>query len=206
MATSVGVLLYDGIETLDFCGPYEVFTVTRLNPAQRTEASPFMVQLIAEKTEIQTAAGMRLLADVLLEKAPAFDILVIPGGQGSRREMKNPALLAWLKRQTPQLWTSVCTGSLILGAAGLLDGYRATTHWAALSALKEVSAQIDVIADEHVVEDRNRFTSAGISAGIDMALKVVARICGAEVALATARHMEYDFRPDNNRRVATLSA
>ena len=128
---------------------------------------------------------------------------MVPGGWGTRREMNNDRLIAWISERARQVTTltSVCTGSLLLGKAGLLDGKRATTHWRVLEEMRGWFPAINVIDDEHVVEEGNVITSAGISAGIDMALRVVARHHGEAVARATARHMEYPFPEDNRRRV-----
>jgi len=117
--------------------------------------------------------------------------------------MMNDRLIAWVAERAREVatLTSVCTGSLLLGKAGLLDGKRATTHWRVLEEMQERFPAVTVIDDQHVVEEGDLLTSAGISAGIDMALRVVARHHGEEVARATARHMEYPFPEDNRRRV-----
>jgi transcriptional regulator GlxA family with amidase domain len=117
--------------------------------------------------------------------------------------MKNDAMLSFVSRQARQVetLTSVCTGALILGNAGLLDGRRATTHWRSLDLMRELFPNVTVEIDAHVVEDGNVLTSAGISAGIDMALRVVQRYCGEDIARATARHMEYPYPESNARRV-----
>jgi transcriptional regulator GlxA family with amidase domain len=199
----VGIVLFEDIEVLDFCGPFEVFAATRLDEAKRREEpSPFEVVLVAEKNApIVTAGGMKVIPDHTFETCPKLDILVVPGGWGTRRELNNPPMLDWLRLRASEVetLTSVCTGAMLLGAAGLLDGHRATTHWRSLDWMRESFPAVTVVYDQHVVEDGPIFTSAGISAGIDMALKVVARSCGADVARATARHMEYPY-PDNNTR------
>ena len=201
----VGILIFPEVEVLDFCGPYEVFTVTRLDEARRREeASPFEVLLLAEREEaITTAGGMRVLPDCTLAACPPLDILVVPGGWGTRRQMDNKILIDWIAEQGRQVetLTSVCTGALLLGRAGLLDGRRATTHWRSLEALRESFPRVTVEEQLHVVEDGNLLTSAGISAGLDLALKVVARYYGEAVARATARHMEYRYPEDNARRI-----
>jgi transcriptional regulator GlxA family with amidase domain len=128
-------------------------------------------------------------------------VLVVPGGWGTRVEMHNARLIDWISARAREVatLTSVCTGSLLLGKAGLLDGKRATTHWRVLDEMRTWFPAIHVIDDEHVVEEGNIITSAGISAGIDMALRVVARQHGEAVARAAASHMEYPF-PEGNRR------
>jgi transcriptional regulator GlxA family with amidase domain len=124
-------------------------------------------------------------------------------GWGTRREMNNDRLIDWIRDRARQVTTltSVCTGSLLLGKAGLLDGKRATTHWRVLEEMRGWFPAVHVIDEQHVVEEGDLLTSAGISAGIDMALRVVARHHGDAVAQATARHMEYPFPEDNRRRV-----
>ncbi len=144
-----------------------------------------------------------LVPDHRFEDCPPLDLLVVPGGWGTRRELKNDRLIQWPSaraREVPTL-TSVCTGSLLLGKAGLLDGKRATTHWRVLAEMRAMFPAVKVIDDQHVVEEGDLITSAGTSAGIDMALWVVARHHGDAVAQATARHMEYPFPVDNWRRV-----
>jgi len=203
--TRVGILIFPEVEVLDFCGPFEVFSVTRLDEARRREdPSPFAVSLIAEGTEPITASGgLRVLPDHTLASCPALDLLVVPGGWGTRAALNNAPLIDWIAARGRQVrtLTSVCTGAMLLGRAGLLDGRRATTHWRSLDWLQESYPKVAVERALHVVEDGDLLTSAGISAGIDMALRVVARYYGEAVARATARHMEYPFPDDNRRRV-----
>jgi len=202
----VGILIFEEVEVLDFCGPFEVFSATRLNEEKRREEpSPFNAFLVAEKKNlVVTSGGMRVLADYGLNDCPSLDILVVPGGWGTRREMNNGLLLSWIAERAKEVDTlaSVCTGSLLLGRAGLLDGKRATTHWRSLNWMKELFPRTKVERGLHFVEDGNLLTSAGISAGIDMALKVVARYFGENVARATAKHMEYPFPESNARRIS----
>ena len=198
-----GIVLFDSIEVLDFCGPFEVFSATRLNEdKRRDEKSPFDVLLIAENNDpVVTTGGMKVIPAFTFESCPKLDILVVPGGWGTRKEIKNAKMLEWLRTRASEveLLTSVCTGSMLLGFAGLLDGHHATTHWRSLDWMRESFPSVSVEYDKHVVEDGTVFTSAGISTGIDMALKVVARCCGESIARATAKHMEYLY-PDNNLR------
>jgi len=200
----VGILVFPNVEVLDFCGPYEVFSVTRLREAsRRDEASPFEVLLIAEHAGPVTATGgLRVLPDVTIDTCPPLDILVVPGGWGTRTEIDNERLLAWIsaRGKSVETLTSVCTGSMLLGKAGLLDGRHATTHWRALPWMCESFPTVTVEEKQHVVEDGHVLTSAGISAGIDMALRVVARYHGEEIARATARNMEYRYVPEDNAR------
>lgn len=202
----VGILIFPDVEVLDFCGPFEVFSVTRLDESTRRESvSPFEVVVVAESREPATATGgLRVLPDYDLTDCPPLDILVVPGGWGTRKGMDNDRLVAWVADRAHQADTvaSVCTGSLLLGKAGVLDGKRATTHWWALDLLRGTFPRITVLDDQHVVEDGRILTSAGISAGIDLALKVVERYYGPGVARATAKYMEYPFPESNARRIA----
>jgi transcriptional regulator GlxA family with amidase domain len=200
----VGILVFPDVEVLDFCGPFEVFSVTRVNEAaRREEPSPFEVLLVAETAEpVKATGGLRVIPDVTIERCPALDVLVVPGGWGTRTEINNARLVGWIgeRGKSVETLTSVCTGSMLLGQAGLLEGRHATTHWRALPWMRESFPAVTVEEKLHVVEDGNVLTSAGISAGIDMALRVVTRYHGDEVARATARHMEYRYVPDDNSR------
>ena len=201
----VGILVFPEVEVLDFCGPFEVFSVTRLDEdRRRQDTSPYEVLVIAENPGVVVATGgLKVVPDHVLEDCPPIDVLVIPGGWGTRREMSNDRMIRWLSERAKEVTTltSVCTGSLLLGKAGLLDGKRATTHWRALDVMRGLFPAVNVIDDQHVVEEGDLITSAGISAGIDMALRVVAKHHGDSVARATARYMEYPFPEDNRRRV-----
>jgi transcriptional regulator GlxA family with amidase domain len=200
-----GILIFEDVEVLDFCGPFEVFSVTRLSEERRREEpSPFHPFLIAEtKAPVITTGGMKVLPDYDLDSCPALDVLVIPGGWGTRKEMQNQRLLNWIAGRSREIetLTSVCTGALLLGQAGLLEGKRATTHWRSLDWMQEIFPKTTVEKQLHFVEDGALLTSAGISAGIDMALRVVVRYFGEAVARATAKHMEYPFPESNARRI-----
>jgi len=201
----VGIVLFEDIEVLDFCGPFEVFCAVRLNEdTRREEPSPFEVWLVAERPEpVTTHGNMQVMPHYTFENCPPLHILVVPGGWGTRKELNNPAMLAWLRARAAEVetLTSVCTGSMLLGSAGLLNGRHATTHWRSLNWMRDAFPQVTVDFQKHVVEDGPVVTSAGISAGIDMALKVVARYCGENIARSTARHMEYPYPDSNERRV-----
>ena len=202
----VGIVIFPNVEVLDFCGPFEVFSVTRLDETRRREdVSPFEVCLIAESLEpVRASGGLRVQPDYTLLTAPRLDILVVPGGWGTRSEINNTALLAWIAHRAREVetLTSVCTGALLLGAAGLLNGRRATTHWRSLDWMRQSFPDVTVEDALRVVEDGTIVTSAGISAGIDMALRVVTRHFGEAVGRATARQMEYPYPADNQRAVA----
>jgi transcriptional regulator GlxA family with amidase domain len=201
----VGILVFPDVEVLDFCGPYEVFSVTHLDEPRRREVpGPYEVLLVAEQPgPVRATGGLRVLPDHTLDDCPPLDLLVVPGGWGTRALLEHAPLLDWLRERGGQgeLLTSVCTGSLLLGKAGLLDGRRATTHWRSLDWMQELLPEVTVVRDEHVVEDGRVLTSAGISAGIDLALRVVARQHGEAVARVTARYMEYPYPESNARRV-----
>lgn len=200
--THVGILIFNDVEVLDFCGPFEVFSVTR---RQRGEPeSPFKALLVAETADvIHTRGGMKVVPHVTIDNCPPLDILLIPGGRGTRPLLNNDTILNWIKTQATQVktLTSVCTGSLLLGQAGLLDGLTATTHWESLDMMAARFPQVTVNRDQHWVEQGDVLTSAGISAGIDMALQVVARYHGEAVARETALQMEYPYPEHNQRRV-----
>ena len=199
----VGILVFPDVDVLDFCGPYEVFSVVRLHEDQRRkESSPFEVVTIASQTEpISTASGLLVIPHYSFADCPSLDILVVPGGWGVRKEIGNEQLIDWIRSQgsRAETITSVCTGVMLLGAAGLLEGRRATTHWRSLDWMRSSFPRVDVQENVRVVQDGPVITSAGISAGIDMALTVVARYHGAAIAEATARHMEYPvYRHDGH--------
>ena len=151
----VGIVLFEDIEVLDFCGPFEVFSAVRLNEVnRREEASPFEVWLVAESSEpVTTAGNMRVMPHYTFENCPPLHILVVPGGWGTRKELNNPTMLEWLRTRAAEVetLTSVCTGSMLLGFAGLLNGLRATTHWRSLNWMRESFPEVTVEFQKHVV-------------------------------------------------------
>lgn len=205
MQKQVGILIFENIEVLDFCGPFEVLSVVRLDEKKRMETlSPFDVKLIAPTKEVVvTKGGMKVIPDFDIHDCPPLDILIVPGGMGTRTLMYNEEILNFVraKAKEVELLTSVCTGSLILANAQLLDGLEATTHWKSLNRMKEEFPHVMVCTDKHFVEDGNVISSAGISAGIDMALYILKRYFGKEVARSTAQHMEYPYLEVNERKV-----
>ncbi len=202
---TVGIVIFDEVEVLDFCGPFEVFSVTRLDPDKRRETeSPFDVRLVAEKPgPVRTTGGMTVTPMCTFADCPPLDILLVPGGWGTRREIDNPAFIDWLRERGQQasILASVCTGSILLGRAGFLDGCRATTHWQVLDWMRELFPACEVVPDKHFVRDGKLWTSAGISAGLDLTLNLVAETQGEAVARATARHMEYPYPESDARRI-----
>ena len=201
----VGIVIYEEVEVLDFCGPFEVFSVVRLNEEKRREEpSPFQSLLVAQNPSMVVATGgMQILPHHTLADCPHLDVVVVPGGWGFRNQLKNLVLLEWLRDRAAkaETLTAVCTGSMLLGSAGLLDGMDATTHWRFLDSMRDSFPTVKVKYDKHFVQDGRVFTSAGISAGIDMSLKVVTQYFGEGIARATARHMEYPFPESDARRI-----
>ena len=194
-ARNVGILVYNDVELLDFCGPYEVFTTARKVGAE----PPLRVFTVAVAPgPVVTANGLSIHPDFTIANCPAMDVLVVPGGQGARREKDNPDLLNWLKERDREveILLSVCTGALILGTAGLLDGLRATTFHGALDLLAELSPSTEVVRDRRVVDNGRVVTSAGVSAGIDASLHVAGRLLGMDAAQQMADHMEYRWVRD----------
>lgn len=188
---NVGILIFEGAELLDFTGPFEAFST-----AGRYETPYFNTFTVAATdAPITTPNGLRVLPDHSFDSVPPIDILVVPGGQGTRREVDNPAVIDWIKRVavSADLVTSVCTGSFLLAQAGLLDGLQATTHWRSIDRMRETYPSIDVLAQSRFVDQGKIVTSAGVSAGIDMALHVIERVSGRDAAESSARLMEYDY-------------
>jgi transcriptional regulator GlxA family with amidase domain len=192
---TVGILIFDDVEVLDFAGPFEVFATTRLPGDEGDRA--FHVVTVAERAEVVRCRGDLLVQPHhTIEDHPPLDILLVPGGYGTRREATNQKLLDWIAAQdrTTELTTSVCTGAFLLAARGLLDELPATTHWGSIERLKNAHPRVDVRDNVRYVDNGHIVTSAGVSAGIDMSLHIVGRLLGEDVARETARNMEYDRR------------
>ena len=193
----VGILIFDQVEVLDVAGPFEVFSVTRLNETLRfDDDSPFHIVLIAENLDlVYSIGGLRLTPDVTFDDCPELDLLLVPGGLGTRKEVHNTALLKWIlsKASRTRLIASVCTGSSLLGKAGLLDGRNATIHWRAFDFLSSCAPKAHIKRNVQFTLDDPIFTSAGVAAGIDMALRIVSHFFGSKVGQSTARHMEYPY-------------
>jgi transcriptional regulator GlxA family with amidase domain len=193
MTRNVAILIFDDVEVLDFCGPFEVFSVTGLRNAGER---PFHVYTVAEKAEpILARNGLSVNPTYTIDNCPPSDLLLIPGGFGTRKEMYNETLLGWIKAQSEQveLLLSVCTGALVLARAGLLAGLSATTHWVAMDELRKVAPDTRLCPDERYVDNGKIVLAAGVSAGIDMSLHVVSRLLGKEQAAEAACHMQYDY-------------
>ncbi|WP_413670556.1 DJ-1/PfpI family protein [Mucilaginibacter sp. Mucisp86] len=185
---NICMLLFPELTILDFAGPYEVFS----------RAACFNIRIVSENTNpIQTEGGAYLKADYTFDNCPPSDILFVPGGKGITPILTNEKYLAFLKMQaeTAQYITAVCTGSLILAAAGLLQGYKATTHWRSLELLRILNVEA---VDERVVTDRNRITGGGITAGIDFGLTLTALLGGEDMAKTIQLLLEYAPLPPFN--------
>ena len=185
---TIGMLIFDGMTNSDFAAPADVFA--RVRAAE--------VHVIGKSTEpVTTDAQVRVVPSLALRDAPPLDLLFVPGGPGTTSLMEDAEVLDFLTSRAPRAqWiTSVCTGALVLGAAGLLRGYRATTHWSAMEVLPLLGAEP---VDERVVIDRNRITGGGVTAGIDFGLSVVSELFGMEMAQLIQLGQEYNPRPPFN--------
>src|SRR5919112_6575391 len=164
---TVGILVFDQVEVLDVAGPFEVFAVTRLNnECRQEESSPFRVLLVSENMDqVSAIGGLRFTPDVTKDNCPDLDLLIVPGGWGTRTQVKNANLLKWIanKSRRTRLTGSVCTGSSLLGEAGLLDGREATTHWRTFDFLRQAAPNACIREDLRFTTDGSVFTSAGIS-------------------------------------------
>lgn len=189
---NVGILIFDEVEVLDFTGPFEVFSIA----ADDNSTKLFNVTVIAEKNRIINARnGLKVLPDYSFQDTKEIDILIIPGGFGAETvEFKNQELLKWIIEinKKTMITASVCTGAIILAETKLLDNKKATTHWMDIDRLKKDYPSIRVIADKKYVEDGKFLTSGGVSAGINMSLYIIEKLCGKEIAVNTAKRMEYD--------------
>jgi transcriptional regulator GlxA family with amidase domain len=207
---NVGILLFEDVEVLDFSGPFEVFSRTRLVPGPESrrseESAPFWVFTVARREEpVTSTGGLRVIPHFGFANAPRIDLLLVPGGYGTRALVNDEETLDWIRRAAAgaRRVTSVCTGSLLLARAGLLDGRRATTHWGALDLLATLGREVRVERGLRVVDD-GVVTSAGVASGIDMAFYLVERLFGRDVADETARYIEY--RRETSPEVAGLGA
>jgi transcriptional regulator GlxA family with amidase domain len=192
--TTVGIFVFPGVEELDFVGPWEVLRAwERLFP----DDGQHVVLVAPSEATITCVLGMRLVPDVTWATTPPLDLLLYPGGQGMVAHLGDETIRAWVRglAGAGTIMTSVCTGALVYADAGLLDGRPATTHWASLDKLAALGHDVHVRPDDRFVDDGNIVTSAGVSAGIDMALHLVDRLAGVEHARAVRRYIQYDPDP-----------
>jgi len=189
MTITTGIVLFDDAEELDWAGPWEVFTMAR-------KEGDRVVTIAEHDRPVVCAKGLRVLADHTFDDAPALDVVIVPGGQGTRREVDNPVMTDWLAKVAVGCrWvTSVCTGAFVLHAAGPARGKRVTTHWGSIDRLKE-RGDATVLENVRYVRDGDVVTAAGVSAGIDMALWLVGQLYDVDHARAVQRFMEYDPAP-----------
>ena len=191
---SVGIMVFNEVEVLDFAGPFEVLSLTT---HQDSGSKPFAVHVISQTGELVHARnGLMVKPSYSFADAPALDILIIPGGYGAEEiEIRNETVINWIKEQSKQvkLLASVCTGAFLLAEAELLDNKIATTHWMDIDRLEKEYPKITVQKGVKYVDEDTIITAAGISAGLDMSFHIVKRFAGAEIARATAKRMEYEI-------------
>ena len=188
----VGAVLFEGFELLDFFGPLEMFGL--LEAAAK-------ITVVAEKTgAVKSSCGPCGMADATMAGSGGFDVLLIPGGIGTRKEMANPQFLAELKRlaEASRVVATVCTGSFLLARTGLLDGRKATSNKRVFQQVKNYAPKVEWIAKSRWVECGKYFTSSGVSAGMDMTLAVIAKLCGRETSLQIASRAEYEWHEDSS--------
>jgi len=190
MEPSIGILIFEDVEELDFVGPWEVLTARPYLPERNR-----VLTIAAQDGPVRCAKGLRVLPDCSFQNAPELDVLLVPGGEGTRSE-KRGVLVDWIRKVAPRArWlTSVCTGAFLLQEAGLLEGKRVTTHWAFIEELRKCG-NLTVLENRRYVRDGNIVTAAGVSAGIDMALWLSGQLHGVDVARKLQRFIEYDPAP-----------
>ena len=190
---SIAALVFPGFETLDLFGPIEMFGLLQ---------DEFSISIVAQQPgEVASAQGQRVCVDCSFNDAGNFDILLIPGGPGTRTELSNPALLDWLKTASAgaEIIMSVCTGSVLLACAGLLNGRKATSNKMSFGWVQEQGPNVDWVARARWVEDGRFFTSSGVSAGMDMSLAVIAHLLDRTSADKVAQIAEYEWHEDAAR-------
>jgi transcriptional regulator GlxA family with amidase domain len=194
MTTRIGISLFEGAEELDWAGPWEVLSAW----AQNHPTDDVEVFTVSQHDGVVTCAkGLKVVPDHTWDSAPPIDVLVYPGGRGTRPQIGDETVAGWLRKtaDSAQLMTSVCTGSLVFADAGLLDGRPATTHWGSLDRLGSLGEGIAVRPDDRFVDDGDVITAAGVSAGIDMALHLIARLVSVERAREVRHYIQYDPEP-----------
>lgn len=191
---NVAILIYDGVEVLDFAGPFEVFAVA----SEMHDHALFNVEMVAAENRPYIAVnGLKVLPNRLMESPAAVDVLVVPGGAGSRTAMNDPVLLDWIRRTAPaaEVVLSICSGARFLAALNMLDGLEVATHHQVYPHLAELAPAARLRPGVRYVDAGHVVTTGGISAGIDGSFHLVARLAGGEAAKETAAYMEYDWKP-----------
>ena len=191
---AIAIFIFEGAEELDWAGPWEVLAAWRDG---RPDDGVDVFTLSQHDGVVTSAKGLRVLTDHTWDSAPRFDVLVYPGGKGTRPQVTDETILDWIRSRAADgtLMTSVCTGSLVFAAAGLLDDGPATTHWGSLDHLGTLGNNIEVRADDRFVDRGSVVTASGVSAGIDMALHLVAKLHSPERAREVRRYIQYDPEP-----------
>ncbi len=191
---NVAIFIFTDVEVLDFAGPFEVFNVS----SELVEPRPFNVYTIAQTSEpVKARGGLTIVPHYSFDDMPKPDVLLIPGGRGTRPLLHERSIIDWIRAQHTEVerLLSVCTGSLLLGKAGLLDGLEATTHHGSFDLLRQLTPTTTVHENKRYVDNGTIVTSGGISAGIDMALHIVQQLAGDEAVKITTKEMEYDWQP-----------
>ncbi len=201
MTQTVAIYLFDEVEVLDFAGPFEVLTTASRVHARLHPEAPKLFQVITiaqEARTIMARGGLRVEPQYTIEHHPPLDVLIIPGGVVTA-QLESRAVIDWIAHCAPSstITASVCTGAFLLGQAGLLHGKAATTHWEDIADLRAMFPSLEVKENQRWVDAGPIVTSAGISAGIDMSLHLVSRLAGRELAIRTARQMEFDWQESN---------
>jgi transcriptional regulator GlxA family with amidase domain len=193
MGMTIGILVFDGVEEMDFIGPWQVFTA-----AVRGRPGDKVLTVAARIAPILCEMGMRMIPDAVYEDVPALDVVIVPGGSGARREIANPATIRWLASVASHCaWlTSVCTGTFLLAGAGLTAGRRVTTHHDFIEALRRMGGS-DVVEGVRFVRDGKLLTAGGVMSGIEMSLWLVETLYGPDVLHATKSYIAYDHPPRN---------
>lgn len=195
MTRSLAILMFDDVEVLDACGPFEVFSVAnRITTRDGGEPAFDVVLVGVNDGPVRARGGMRISVDTTIGEDRAYDVVLVPGGVVDA-VAADPVAIAWIEKnsKTTELTASVCTGAFLLAEAGVLDSRSVTTHWEDIDELRRAWPNLDVRENVRYIDHGDLATSAGISAGLDLALHLVARLVSPETATLTARQMEYDW-------------
>jgi len=195
---NVGIYLFNKVELLDFAGPYEVFSVT----SELNDDKTFKVFTISEDGgAIKSVNGLIVIPDYSFDNHPKIDILIIPGGEGTKNEIKKKKVMEWVNKTqgSAEIMATVCSGARIPAVLGLLDGLEATTHHSVIEDVKKLAPKVIIDHTKRFIDNGKIMTSGGISAGIDLSLHIVKKLCGEETAKKTMEYMEYgEAAPKNH--------